>query len=97
MLVDSVDHAVNADSDEPLDTAFRCNWTRRIDRSFVPHGLPVPTNAIPGTLEKIAIIKGRLVDGVELYHPDDAKSIRCISTSRVYCRRTRCVVSRVTQ
>lgn len=80
MLVDSVDHVLNADSDEPLDTAFHRIWTYRSDRSFMPHGLPIPTNAIPGTPEKIAILRGRRVAGVELYHPDDALSIRCIPT-----------------
>lgn len=78
MLVDSVDHVLIADSDELLDTALHHFWTSRSDRSFVPHGLPVPTNAIPGTPEKIAILKGRQVAGVELHHPDDALSIRCI-------------------
>ena len=80
MLVDSVDHVLIADSNEPLDTAFHHIWTCRSDRSFVPHGLPVPTNAIPGTPEKIAILKWRQVAGVELYHPDDALSHRCIPT-----------------
>ena len=81
MLVDSVDHVLKADSDEPLDTAFfPPHLACRSDRSFVPHGFPVPTNAIPGTPEKIAILRGRQVAGVELYHPDDALSIRCIPT-----------------
>ncbi len=75
MLVDSVDHVLIADSDEPLDTAFHHIWTCRSDRSFVPHGLPVSTNAIPGTPEKIAILKARQESGVILHHPDDCVSV----------------------
>ena len=71
-----VDHVLIADPDERLDTVFHHILTRRSDRSFVPRGLPVPTNAIPGTAEKIAILKARLEAGVILHHPDDRVSVR---------------------
>ena len=66
-----VDHVLIAIPNEPLNTAFHHIWTYHNDRSFEPHGLPVPTNAIPGTHEKIAILKVRLETGVILHHPED--------------------------
>lgn len=36
--------------------------------------LPEPTQAIPGSPEKIAIIEQRLAAGLALHHPDDAKA-----------------------
>lgn len=40
-------------------------------RAFVPHGLPEPTQAPPGSAEKIAVLRARLAAGLELWHPDD--------------------------
>jgi hypothetical protein len=34
--------------------------------------LPEPTRALPGTLEKIAVLEDRATRGVHLWHPDDA-------------------------
>ena len=68
-----VDHALIAGSDDPR--VFHHVLTRRHDRSFVPWGLPVPTNAIPGTPKKIAILKARFEAGVILHHPNDRVSV----------------------
>jgi RNA polymerase subunit RPABC4/transcription elongation factor Spt4 len=38
---------------------------------------PYPTNAIPGTPEKIAVIRQRETDGYALHHPDDYKLPNC--------------------
>jgi len=38
---------------------------------FVPQGLPEPTQAPPGSAEKIAVLRARLAAGLELWHPDD--------------------------
>lgn len=71
----SVGHILIANPDEQLDTVFHHIWTHCNDRLFVPHGLPVPTNAMPGTREKIAILKSRLETGVTLHHPEDRLSV----------------------
>ena len=71
MLVGLVDHALTANPDEPLGPVFPHIWSSRNDPSFVPHIMPLPTDAIPGTPEKIAILKARLEAGVMLNHPQD--------------------------
>ena len=71
-----VDHVLIPDPDEPLVTVFHQIWTCWNDGSFVPRVLPVPTNAIPGTREKIAILKTRLETGLILHHPEDRLSVR---------------------
>ena len=38
---------------------------------FEPRGLPQPTQARPGSREKVAILAARIEQGVDLYHPLD--------------------------
>lgn len=76
MLVDSVDRVLIANSEKPLDAAFHLKSTCQNDRSFEPHFLPVPTNEIPGTLEKVAILRARMETGMILHHPEDCLSVR---------------------
>ena len=71
-----VKHILMADPDRPLDTVFHHILTRRSDRSFVPGSLPEPTNAIPGSPEKISILKARLEAGLMLHHPNDCVYVR---------------------
>ncbi len=59
-----------SDPDESLHTVFRHILTRGSE-PFVPRTWPAATTAIPGTPEKIAILKARLEAGVKLHHPDD--------------------------
>lgn len=77
-----VDHVGIVDPDKPLDTVFQHILAGRTERSFVPRGLPVPTNAIPGTSEKITVLKARLEAGLILHHPDDLVSVPFIRTKR---------------
>lgn len=35
--------------------------------------LPEPTQALPGTPEKVAVIEARMASGLALHHPDDAR------------------------
>ena len=44
---------------------------RLIGRRAVP--LPIPTNALPGTPEKIAALATRAAAGEALWHPNDAR------------------------
>ena len=44
---------------------------RKPCRPPVEQQLPSPTNATPGTPEKIAILKGRMERGLALHHPED--------------------------
>ena len=71
----SVDHVLIVDPDQQPDTVFHHILTRRSDRLFVPRGWPLPTNANPGTPEKIAILSARLESGAELHHPDDMELV----------------------
>ena len=73
-----LNHTLITESEQRRDTVFHHLRTRRNDRSFVPRGLPMATNAIPGTPEKIAILKARLEAGVILHHPDDGVNVGCI-------------------
>ena len=41
------------------------------EEGFEPRGLPEPTQARPGSREKVAILAARLEKGVDLYHPLD--------------------------
>lgn len=36
-----------------------------------PVGVPEPTSALPGTAEKIEVLRLRVVFGVQLWHPED--------------------------
>ncbi|KAA5542766.1 hypothetical protein FYK55_14700 [Roseiconus nitratireducens] len=45
----------------------------RDDRQFVPCREPAPTNALPGTPEKLEVLKARLEAGEHLHHQDDPK------------------------
>jgi len=38
---------------------------------WTPRGLPPPTDARPGSPEKLEILARRLILGLELHHPDD--------------------------
>jgi len=41
---------------------------------YLPHGLPIePTDATPGSANKVHILFARVHLGVELWHPDDRK------------------------
>ncbi len=56
-----------------------------------PDVLPLPTGAIPGTREKIAVLRARLAAGVSLHHPDDVRITagwvaRTFSPMRFRCR-----------
>jgi hypothetical protein len=44
---------------------------------------PFPTQALPGTLEKIAVLEQRASLGQELWHPDDAPMDRRLVPLRV--------------
>jgi len=48
--------------------ALFCDADRAV---FVPRGLPEPTDAQPGSAEKIRVLAARLDAGLELHHPDD--------------------------
>ena len=48
----------------------------RSDEGFKPQGMPEPTQAFPGSTEKIAILAARLGCGLELHHPQDNFSRR---------------------
>lgn len=48
--------------------ALFCDANRAV---FVPRGLPEPTDAQPGSAEKIRVLRARLAAGLELWHPDD--------------------------
>lgn len=38
-----------------------------------PVGRPEPTEAMPGTLEKVEVLRQRAEAGVQLWHEDDAE------------------------
>lgn len=40
--------------------------------NWIPHRRPLPTKAMPGTLEKIEVIRLRVEHGEDLWHPEDA-------------------------
>jgi hypothetical protein len=44
--------------------------------------IPVPTDAIPGTEEKILVLRGRAERGEELWHPLDGPGGRLVETGR---------------
>lgn len=41
------------------------------ERCFVPKKVKEPTNAIPGSEEKILILQARVAQGFECHHPED--------------------------
>ncbi len=45
----------------------------RTDIGFTPQSLPMPTEAPPGTPEKLAVLMARLEAGEQLHHPDDRR------------------------
>ena len=46
----------------------------RSDDGFQTRGLPEPTQAPPGSTEKINILAARLDAGYELHHPEDIQA-----------------------
>ena len=57
--------------DVVFNDATEAAATERNEIGFVPRGLPDPTDAVPGTTEKIEIMRRRYNAGEELHHPDD--------------------------
>lgn len=44
---------------------------------FIPHGLPSePTQAAPGSAEKMAVLMARIAAGVDLWHPLDRTCLK---------------------
>ena len=41
------------------------------ETGFKTRGMPQPTNARPGSLEKVEVLASRLEQGLDLYHPLD--------------------------
>jgi len=54
------------------------------DKEFRPRSLPDPTDALPGTPEKLAILRGRLLTGQHLHHPGDPQTIAGSAEQPVY-------------
>lgn len=46
------------------------------DREYRPRGIATPTDALPGTPEKLEVLKARLNAGQELHHPRDPRRTR---------------------
>lgn len=44
------------------------------DGWFLGRPLPEPTDAVPGTPEKLAVLERRAAAGQQLFHPHDARS-----------------------
>ena len=53
----------------------------RSDRGFTPADPPTPTEALPGTPEKIAVMKARLRAGQQLHHPLDRQLLPPLPTT----------------
>ena len=50
---------------------FREICEKRHDEDFVPSKQPEPTEARPGSIEKMQVLSARLMAGEELHHPSD--------------------------
>ena len=55
--------------------------SRGHDYDFEPIAKPEPTDAAPGSLEKLEVLARRLMRGEELYHEDDATVLATIEQS----------------
>ena len=55
--------------------------SRGHDYDFEPIRQPEPTDAAPGSLEKLEVLSWRLMRGEELYHEDDATVMATIEQS----------------
>lgn len=53
----------------------------RSDRGFVAADPTQPTEALPGTPEKIAVMKARLKAGQQLHHPLDRQLLPTVSAT----------------
>ena len=75
-------------ANRPRGLCWRCYYTLGLREDFAPVnkfgrraevGLtqkvktPTPTDAMPGTEEKVAVLVSRAANGEALWHPDDAK------------------------
>ena len=65
------------------------------DKEFRPRSLPDPTDALPGSPEKLAILRGRLLTGQHLHHPGDPRTIRD-DEWRTYVRGNKETIARAT-
>ena len=45
------------------------------DEGYQPELMPTPTNAAPGSATKVEILRQRIADGEELFHPDDTRFV----------------------
>ena len=58
---------------DPLKIETRHRVERDTQSIFTPTGLPDhPTEFLPGSNEKMAVMAQRLIDGRAIHHPDDA-------------------------
>jgi hypothetical protein len=57
------------------DSAFGHLLTRGHDIDFEPNRDPVPTEARPGSIEKLKVLEERLLRGEKLSHPDDERML----------------------
>ncbi len=59
----------------PLAESKYSKWAQEgwLSANLEPGVMPEPTLALPGSLEKQAVLAARFAAGTQLYHPQDAK------------------------
>ncbi len=72
-----INDALTANIVEEPACVVRLRRRRSSAQMAEPDVLPLPTDATPGTREKIAVLRARLEAGVRLHHPDDVRVAAC--------------------
>ena len=59
-----------------------CIEAAKYNCDFIPKCMPEPTDAIPGSAEKIAILEQRVQRGEVLHHPKDRKNYENLKSAK---------------
>ena len=63
------------------DEAAKAGW------DFCPWPSPAPTDARPGSAEKVALLAARAKAGVDLWHPDDFDGENYLDSNLTHCEK----------
>jgi hypothetical protein len=64
---------MNESTHANIFAAIRRNGNGGEEMGWEPHSWPDPTNASPGSPEKIAVLQERINSGQQLFHPRDER------------------------
>ena len=86
-----IESTSNVGTEKHLDIVLPRRVVRRLRGGDEPCIMPLPTDAVPGSPEKIAVLRTRVEAGLTLHHPHDLRvAVECpprvVRPFRIRCR-----------